>query len=62
VSDKSATRQQLEDSVRALLPRTDAIPERIRAAKASTAGAGVGGLVTGYVWGWLRGRRSRQRR
>jgi hypothetical protein len=62
MSDKSATRQQLEDSVRALLPRTSDIPERIRTSKASTAGVGVGGLVTGYVWGWLRGRRSRKRR
>jgi hypothetical protein len=55
------TRQQLEASVRSLLPRTGDIPERIRSAKSSTAGVGVGGLVTGYVWGWMRGRRSRRR-
>ncbi len=59
---KSATRQQLEDSVRALLPRSGDIPEKIRTAKSSTATVGLGGLVTGYAWGWLRGRRSRRRR
>lgn len=61
MSAKSPTRQQLEDSVRALLPRSSDIPERIRAAKSSTAGVGLGGLVTGYAWGWLRGRRSRRK-
>ena len=59
---KSATRQQLEDSVRALLPKSSDIPERIRTAKSSTASVGLGGLVTGYAWGWLRGRRSRRRK
>jgi len=58
---KTPTRQQLEDSVRALLPRSSDIPARIRDAKSSTAGVGLGGLVTGYVWGWMRGRRSRRR-
>ncbi|HEY5121147.1 MAG TPA: hypothetical protein VII84_06195 [Acidimicrobiales bacterium] len=61
MNPKSPTRQQLEDSVRALLPRTSDIPERIRTAKSSTAGVGLGGLVTGYMWGWLRGRRSRRK-
>ena len=60
MSAKSATRQQLEDAVRALLPSTSGIPERIRSASSSTAGVGLGGLVTGYVWGWLRGHRSRR--
>ena len=61
MSPKDATRQQLEDSVRALLPRSGDIPTRVREAKSSTAGAGLGGLITGYAWGWLRGRRSRRR-
>jgi len=61
VSTGDVTRQQLEDSVRALLPRTTGIPERVLNAKSSTAGVGLSGLVTGYVWGRLRGRRSRRR-
>jgi hypothetical protein len=61
MSPKDATRQQLEDSVRALLPRSSDIPARIRNAKSSTASVGLGGLVTGYTWGWLRGRRSRRK-
>ena len=58
--DRTTTRQQLEDSVRALLPRSSDISSRLRRAKSSTAGAGVSGLLTGYAWGWLRGRRSRR--
>jgi hypothetical protein len=61
LNSKSDTRQQLENSVRALLPRQRGIPAKIRNAKSSTAGAGLGGLVTGYVWGWLRGHRSRKK-
>ncbi|HEY5303966.1 MAG TPA: hypothetical protein VIJ86_07910 [Acidimicrobiales bacterium] len=61
MSTGDVTRQQLEDSVRALLPRTTGIPERVLNAKSSTAGVGLSGLVTGYVWGRLRGRRSRRR-
>jgi hypothetical protein len=55
----SATRRQLEDSVRALLPRPEDVPARIRNASSSTASVGLGGLFTGYLWGWMRGRRSR---
>lgn len=61
MNPRGATRQQLEDSVRALMPRSSDVPARIRNATSSTAGVGLGGLVTGYAWGWLRGRRSRRR-
>ncbi len=30
--------------------------------KASGAAAGLGGLFTGYAWGWLRGRKGRKAR
>ena len=56
----TVTRQQLEDSVRALLPRTGDISQRLRHAKSAGPAIGVGGLVTGYVWGRWRGRRSRR--
>lgn len=55
------TRRELEESVRALLPRTGDISQRLRNARTSTAGVGLGALVTGYAWGWRRGRRSRRR-
>jgi len=61
MSAQDPTRQQLEASVRALLPRRSDIPAKIRDAKSSTASVGIGGLVTGYAWGWLRGRRSRRK-
>jgi len=59
VSSASETRRQLEESVRAILPRASDVPERIRTASASSATAGISGLVTGYLWGRWRGRRSR---
>jgi hypothetical protein len=62
MSEKTATRQQLEDSVRALLPRTSDVPDAIRTATSSTAGVGLSALVTGFVMGWKRGRRSRRRK
>lgn len=61
MSEPTATRRELEESVRALLPRSKDISQRLARAKSTTAGVGVGGLVTGYVWGWIRGRRSRRR-
>lgn len=61
MSDGSEARAQLERSVRAILPRRDDLPAALRDARATTAGIGLGGLLTGYVWGWRRGRRSRRR-
>ena len=57
---KSLTRQQLETSVRALLPRASDIPESLRNTPTATAGVGMGGVLAGFTWGWLRGRRSRR--
>ena len=51
----STTRHDLERAVRDLVPST-----QIRAwrdAPATTALAGAGGLVTGFVWGYWRARR-----
>ena len=54
----SATRRELERSLRALLPETTAVdlPEP------TIATAGVSGFVVGYLWGWWRGRRTRRAR
>ncbi len=54
----SATRRDLERSLRALLPATTTLdlPEP------TIASAGVSGFVVGYLWGWRRGRRARRAR
>jgi hypothetical protein len=57
VREQSATRRELEERLRALLPT------RLGGAATSNpvvAGAGLGGLLSGFVWGWLRGRRRRR--
>lgn len=54
--EQSATRRELEEKMRAL------IPSRLADAASSNpavAGAGFTGLVSGFFWGWLRGRRKR---
>jgi hypothetical protein len=56
VRTRSATRRELEEKIRAL------IPSRLGGTTPTNpvvASAGLGGLVSGFVWGWLRGRRRR---
>jgi hypothetical protein len=57
VSPRSATRTQLEESLRALVPARRTGEGAGEPPEATTAAAGVGGLVVGYAWGWWRGRR-----
>jgi hypothetical protein len=57
VSDQSGTRRALEASLRSLLPETDHIGKSITSSKPGVAAVGLGGVVTGYVWGRIRGRR-----
>jgi hypothetical protein len=54
----SATRRELERSLRALLPETTSVdfPEP------NIATAGVSGFAAGYLWGWWRGRHARRAR
>lgn len=60
--EHSATRQQLEASIRALLPSKEEIDELTPSKNSAASVAGVGGIMTGYVWGRYRGRRIRKRR
>lgn len=62
MTDRSPARGELEASIRALVPSPDEIKGMTATQLPNTAIAGVGGLLTGYVWGWLRGRRSRKKR
>jgi len=51
----------LESSLRALLPAIDPVKDASDQ-PATIATVGVGGLLTGYLWGRLRGRRIAKRR
>lgn len=57
--EESATRRELEEKIRALLPVR---PGAGKPSNPVVAGAGLGGLLSGFVWGWLRGRRGRSGR
>ncbi|HUV57429.1 MAG TPA: hypothetical protein VMV96_01340 [Acidimicrobiales bacterium] len=62
MTDRSPVRRELEASIRSLLPSPEAIKGITARQTPTTAVAGVGGLLAGYAWGWIRGRRSRKRR
>ncbi|MBW4077585.1 MAG: hypothetical protein HIU84_03555 [Acidobacteria bacterium] len=62
MSEPSATRRELEQSIRELIPTSRSPQSPLATQKSTTAAVGVGGLFTGYVWGWLRGRRSRKKK
>ena len=59
--EQSAVRKDLERSIRALLPDELSIKKSDTNQKPTVAAAGLGALFTGYVWGWLRGRKARKR-
>ena len=61
MSHDSATRRELEAKLRELVPAQNPLKD-VDEGPASLATAGVGGLLTGYVWGRLRGRRIAKRR
>jgi hypothetical protein len=60
VSEPSATRRELEASLRSFLPKEVQIGGSLTDSKPTVAAVGVGGVLTGYVWGRLRGRRLRK--
>ena len=60
--EQSATRQELEASIRALLPSKAEIDDLTPSKNSTASVAGVGGIMTGYVWGRYRGRQVRKRR
>ncbi|MHB1087957.1 MAG: hypothetical protein ACYC19_04235 [Acidimicrobiales bacterium] len=62
MSEPSATRRELEQSIRELIPTSLPGQGTLSSQKSTTAAAGVGGLFTGYIWGWIRGRRARKKK
>jgi ABC-type cobalt transport system substrate-binding protein len=62
VREQSATRQELEASIRALLPSKEEIDDLTPSKNSAASIAGVGGVMTGYVLGRYRGHQVRKRR
>jgi hypothetical protein len=62
VREQSATRRELEASIRALLPSKEEIDDLTPSKNSTASLAGVGGIMTGYVWGRYRGHQVRKRR
>jgi hypothetical protein len=58
----SQTRRDLERAVRTLIPSELTTTKTMNHNAPLGAATGVGGLLTGYVWGWLRVRKSRHAR
>jgi len=60
VTSRSETRRELEASLRSFLPDQLQVGNSITSSKPAVAAVGVGGVMTGYVWGRIRGRRARK--
>jgi hypothetical protein len=59
---QSETRRQLESSIRALLPSESDLNELAPSKNTTVSAVGVGGIMTGYMWGRFRGRQIRKRK
>jgi hypothetical protein len=62
MTERSSTRNELETSLRSFLPERTQIGNSLTSSKPVVAAVGFGGVATGYIWGRLRGRRSRKKR
>jgi hypothetical protein len=62
VIEQSATRRELEASIRALLPDDLSLRDPEASQSPTVAAVGIGGVMTGYVWGRLRSRKIRRRK
>jgi hypothetical protein len=60
VSEPNSTRRELEAKLRSFLPKEVQLGSSLIDSKPTVAAVGVGGVMTGYVWGRLRGRRLRK--
>lgn len=61
MSPQSSTRRQLEASLRSFLPDQVQLGNSMTSSKPTVAAVGLGGVVTGYIWGRIRGRRLRKK-
>lgn len=60
MSEVGSTRRELEEKLRAFLPKEVQLGSSLTDSKPTVAAVGVGGIITGYAWGRLRGRRLRK--
>jgi hypothetical protein len=51
----------LEASLRSFLPDQVQLGNSMTSSKPTVAAVGLGGVVTGYIWGRIRGRRVRKK-
>jgi len=58
----SPTRRELEATIRAVLPDDLSLKGPDTSQSPVVAAIGLGGVMTGYVWGRIRGRRIRKNR
>lgn len=59
--EASTTRRELEARLRSMLPDELQMGNSLTSSKPAVAALGLGGLMTGYVWGRISGRRSRKK-
>lgn len=62
MSEPSNARRELEASLRSILPEHAQMGNSMTSSKPTVAAVGLGGVITGYCWGWVRGRRARKKR
>ena len=62
VTERSRARQELESSLRSLLPEKSQIGQSLTETKTGVAAVGFGSFLTGYLWGRVHGRRRRKAR
>ena len=60
--ERSATRRELEASIRARLPDDLSLRVPETSQTPTVAAVGLGGIMTGYFWGRLRSHRIHKRR
>jgi len=61
VSEHTRTRRELEASLRSFLPDQVQMGSSMTSSKPTVAVVGLGGVMTGYLWGRLRARRARKK-
>jgi hypothetical protein len=62
VREQSATRRELEATIRSILPDDLSLKGPSTSQTPTVAAVGLSGIMTGYFWGRIRGRRIRKRR
>jgi hypothetical protein len=62
VREQSETRRELEATLRSFLPESSKIGSSLTSSKSGVAALGLGGVMSGYVWGRVRARHLRKKK